>query len=238
MIMRKTFYALLMGSCLITHLSIADEDTPTVKPRTPAPNLAPAHSGLFIAPDIQLYEAHWQGMDTMILDSELRQKLQYPRGLRGVIVNEVTLNASLSGMLGGDIIIAVDGEPVTNLDNFQRQTRRVKTRNHAAITVMRKSDTRNGDRYTMNRMVFVLRARDELGFAQVESAPMIVPGDPRPHPDRGPCTQCHTLGDGRFTMPDPDLINLPPPRLSRQTLATGIPPHRDRGSCEACHQPL
>ncbi len=219
----------------------ADEDQGggnTVPPREPAANLAAKTSGMFISPNISLYEAHWQGMDVMLLDAELRQKLKYPRGLQGVIINEVTLNASLSGMLGGDIIIAVDGNQVTNLQEFQKQTRTVKNRNHAPVTVLRKSSHKNGDRYTMNRMIFILRARDELGFAQVESAPMIVPGDPRPPPDRGPCTDCHTVGDGRFTMPDPDLINLPPPKIPQDVMLMGVPPHKDRGPCEACHQPL
>jgi membrane-associated protease RseP (regulator of RpoE activity) len=205
---------------------------------TQVENIAPPNSGIFMARDIALYEGHWQGMDVMLLDAELRQKLRYPKGLRGVIINEVTLNAALSGMLGGDIIIAIDGNPITDLESFKRETYRMRLRNHAPIKILRKSDGMNDNRYIMNQMVFVLRARGELGFAQMESAPMIMPGEPRPHPDRGPCTKCHSIGDGRFTMPDPDLITLPPPRIKAEDVDANRSPHGDRGPCLACHQLL
>ncbi|MBF0255416.1 MAG: PDZ domain-containing protein [Gammaproteobacteria bacterium] len=201
-------------------------------------NIAPPDSGIFMARNIALYEGHWQGMDVMLLDAELRQKLKYPMGLRGVIVNEVTLNAALSGILGGDVIISIDGNPVIDLESFKRETYNMRLRNHAPIKVLRKSDSKNGDRYIMNQMVYVLRANGELGFAQMESAPMIMPGEPRPHPDRGPCTQCHSIGDGRFTMPDPDLITLPPPKIKAQDVDLNRSPHGDRGPCLACHQLL
>lgn len=188
-----------------------------------------------MARDIALYEGHWQGMDVMLLDAELRQKLLYPKGLKGVIINEVTLNAALSGMLGGDIIIAIEGERVLSLEDFKHLTYQYRQRNHVAVTVLRKSELQNGDRFIMNRHIFILRARKEVGMAQMESAPMIEPGDPRPHPDRGPCTRCHTIGDGRFTMPDPDLIILPPPAIDPIDIQRNNRPHSDRGPCIACH---
>ncbi len=199
-------------------------------------NIAPAGSGIFMARDIQLYEGHWQGMDVMLLDAELRRKLKYPLGLKGVIINEVTLNSALSGMLGGDVVIAIEGQPITSLEDFQQQSYLVRQRNHVAVTVLRKTDELNGDRYIMNRMVFILRAQLEVGVAQMESAPMILPGDTRPHPERGACTKCHSIGDGRFTMPDPDLITLPPPPIKVLDVQTNNRPHNDRGPCVACHQ--
>ncbi|MBF0219206.1 MAG: PDZ domain-containing protein [Gammaproteobacteria bacterium] len=228
--------ALLLSPLLLADPGEAENATPTPLKIDPlSVNIAPPNSGIFMAQDIRLYEAQWQGMDTMNLDSELRQKMKYPKGLRGVIVNEVTLNAAMSGMLGGDIIIAVEGNRVNDLQEFQDQSRQVERRNHAALTVLRKTDQMNDGRYIMNRMVFVLRSVLPLGFAQVESAPMIMPGEPRPHPERGPCTHCHTIGDGRFTMPDPDLITLPPPAISKTDVTGNKPPHNDRGPCLACH---
>ncbi|MBT7478206.1 MAG: magnetochrome domain-containing protein, partial [Gammaproteobacteria bacterium] len=195
-------------------------------------NLASASSGNFIGADIKLYEAHWQGMDVMKLTAELRKQLGYPMGMQGVIINEVTLNAALSGMLGGDIIVAVKDMPVVDLETFQFATRQVKDLRHAAVTVMRKGERKDlNGRYMMRQMVYMIRARLELGFAQVEGAPMILPGDPRPHAYRGPCTDCHTVGSGTFTMPDPDLIILPPPNLTSAEIAAGKRPHRDRGAC-------
>ena len=206
---------------------------------TAVANLAPARSGNFVGSNIMLYEAHWQGMDVMKLTAELRQQLGYPKGMQGAIINEVTLNAALSGMLGGDIIVSIKERPVVDLESFQQATREVKDQRHAAVTVMRKGSQRDANgRYGMRRMVYIIRARLDLGFAQVEGAPMILPGDPRPHPYRGPCTDCHTVGDGTFTMPDPDLITLPPPDLSAEVMDSGRRPHRDRGPCVACHKRL
>jgi membrane-associated protease RseP (regulator of RpoE activity) len=210
-------------------------NAPVAHVGTQVENIAPANSGIFMARDLALYEGHWQGMDVMLLDAELRRKLNYPKGLKGVIVNEVTLNAALTGMLGGDVIVAIDSHIVTDLESFKRATYQMRLRSHAPIKVLRKSDAKNGNRYIMNQRVFVLRARGELGFAQMESAPMIMPGEPRPHPDRGPCTKCHSIGDGRFTMPDPDLITLPPPRIKAQDVDKNRSPHGDRGPCLACH---
>lgn len=199
-------------------------------------NLAPPNSGNFIPSTMKLYEAHWQGMDVMKLTSELRQQLGYPRGMQGVIINEVTLNAALSGMLGGDIIVGIRDVPVTELESFVEATRQVKHLRHAAVTVMRKGKERDENgRYVMQRRVHIIRTHIELGFAQAEGAPMILPGDPRPHGYRGPCTDCHTIGDGTFTMPDPDLIILPPPDLTNKQIQSGERPHRDRGPCIACH---
>lgn len=199
-------------------------------------NLAAPGSGNFVPSRMKLYEAHWQGMDVMKLTAELRQQLGYPRGMQGVIINEVTLNAALSGMLGGDIIVAIKDMPVTELESFVEASRQVKNLRHAAVTVMRKGEEKdNNGRYVMHRMVYILRARLELGFAQAEGAPMILPGDPRPHAYRGACTDCHTIGDGSFTMPDPDLIILPPPPISTEQVQQNDNPHRDRGPCIACH---
>ncbi len=174
--MNKAIAIIVLALALLPHHSILADGNEDEAPRRTAPavghasqevvNIAPPGSGIFMARDMALYEGHWQGSDVMLLDAELRQKLRYPKGLKGVIVNEVTLNAALSGMLGGDVIIAIDGEPVTNLEDFKRLTYQMRRRNHAPITVLRKSDGKNSNRYIMNRMVFVLRARGELGFAR------------------------------------------------------------------------
>ncbi|MEI6986396.1 MAG: magnetosome magnetite formation protein MamP [Rhodospirillaceae bacterium] len=191
----------------------------------------------FVPDNLQLYEAHWQGMDTRLLTSELRRKLRFPKGLTGIVVGEVTLAAARSGLLGGDVIIAVENQAVTTLENFQEATRTVATSREASIAALRRTGVRDpaGNRSTMVRLNLVLTAERELGFAQVEAAPMIKPGDPRPHPDRGVCTQCHAIGTGFELAPDPDLITLPPPMLSRENLARGLRPHEDRGPCQACH---
>ncbi|CAK0744609.1 PDZ domain-containing protein [Azospirillaceae bacterium] len=191
----------------------------------------------FIPDSVQIYEAHWQGMDVRLLTAELRRKLRYPQQLEGILVGEVTMNAARSGLLGGDVIIAVEGQAVKTLEAFQEATRAVAASKQATLGVLRKTGPRNqlGNRAAMIRLTLVLVDSRELGFAQVEGAPMIKPGDPRPHPDRGPCTQCHAVGTGFELTPDPDLITLPPPALSREIVAKGFRPHEDRGPCQACH---
>lgn len=189
----------------------------------------------YVAPDIRLSEAHWQGMDTTQLDQELRRTLKYPKGLQGILIDEVTLNAAKSGLNAGDVIVAVEGVPVTTLQGFQAQTKVLRNRQHAALSTLRKSNKVKDGRFTMNRFDFVLRADSVLGFAQVESAPMILAGDPRPHPYRGACTLCHAIGSGFELTPDPDLITLPPPPITKAAITEGLSPHRDRGPCVACH---
>ncbi len=189
----------------------------------------------YIPSAIQLFEAHWQGMDVRLLDSELRRKLKYPRGLLGILIDEVTLNAAKAGLLAGDIIIQVMKDRVTTLEEFQQTTRIVRGLRQATLTVLRKGDGKEDGRFAMNRITLVLRGDPDLGFAQLEAAPMILPGDGRPHPYRGACTSCHAVGIGFELTPDPDLITLPPPPLSHATVVKEINPHRDRGPCEACH---
>ena len=178
-----------------------------------------------------------QGLDARELTAELRQKLGYPKGLEGALVGEVTLGAARAGLLGGDVIVAVADQPVTTLASFQEATRTAANSRQAAVAVLRKTPTREptGNRYAVVRLTLMVVADRELGFAQAEGAPMIKPGDPRPHAVRGPCTHCHTVGTGFELRPDPDLISLPPPVIPQRLAASGSRPHEDRGPCEACH---
>ena len=189
----------------------------------------------FLPSNIQISEAHWQGMDVTVLTAELRQKLRYPSGLLGLLVDEVTLNAARSGLMAGDVIVNVGNVPVTTLEEFQQASRMLRNMNKAELTSLRKGEMNERGRYSMRRVSVALIGDPDLGFAQLESAPMIVPGDGRPHPYRGACTNCHAIGVGFELTPDPDLITLPPPNLTHATVVKGISPHRDRGPCEACH---
>jgi len=188
----------------------------------------------FVSPDIKWYEGHWQGMDTMELDDELKLKLGYPMGLQGIFVIEVTLNTALSGVLAGDILVAVESIEVKNLRTFQFATRKIQHKTHAAVSILRK-DKKSGKAVLMRKHVYVVRGRNSLGFAQVEAAPMIVPGEFRPHGYRGPCTDCHAIGEGFQLAQDPDLITLPPPVIT-DVQAKQKQPHEDRGACHICHQ--
>ncbi|OSM08630.1 putative Magnetosome protein MamP [Magnetofaba australis IT-1] len=188
--------------------------------RAPMPT-DPTRSGAFVAPDIQLSEAHWQGLEALPLTLELKRKLKLPLDLSGLLVDEVSLNAALSGLQAGDVIVGVNGRAVDNLKAFQEESRRLQMREQINLTAYRK-----GRLYT-----FTLSADKNVGLAQVETAPMIQAGDIMPHPYRGPCTSCHAISPNKGTMPDPDLIILPPGPIRQGAQR----PHRDRGPCAACH---
>ena len=207
-------------------------DTVRANPRTAPQTVTP---GNFIPKKIALSEAHWQGMDTMRLTSELRRKLKFPRGLQGIMIDEVTLNSANSVFLAGDVIVKVNNDRVTTLEEFQQSSRKVRNLNRVPMTVLRKGDKTQDGRFAITQMILFLRAEPDLGIAQVEAAPMIAPGDVRPHPYRGACTNCHTIGIGFELTPDPDMIILPPPTITKATADMGVSPHLDRGPCVACH---
>ncbi|MEO5348647.1 MAG: PDZ domain-containing protein [Magnetococcus sp. YQC-3] len=175
----------------------------------------------YVAPNIQLAEAHWQGMEAIPLTVELKKKLKLPLGLQGVLLDETTLAAATAGLRAGDVLVAINGNAVTTLEGVLQESKRVKRQKLVTLTVQRQ-----GRLYPI-----VLTVPDELGFAQVETAPMILTGDVAPHQYRGPCTQCHAIGTGGHMVPDPDLVTLPAPVIR----AGVVRPHQDRGPCEACH---
>lgn len=198
----------------------------------PGPGQSAASTPSFTAPNVQFSEAHWQGLEAIPLTLELKKKLNLPRDLKGVLIDETTLAAAESGLQAGDVLVAIQGNPVTNLEEVLRETKRVKRLKAATLTVQRARGALAGRvTVSMERLRIVLRVKDELGFAQVETAPMILPGDITPHPYRGPCTQCHAIGTKGHMVPDPDMITLPAPPIR----ADMPRPHQDRGPCTACH---
>jgi membrane-associated protease RseP (regulator of RpoE activity) len=177
----------------------------------------------YVAPNIRLAEAHWQGLEALPLSAELKQKLRLPNALNGLLIDEVTLNAATSGLLAGDVLGAVDGSVVNSLEDLVRVSKRVQNQTSVTVTVYREGQW----------LSFTLSAPDNIGFAQTETAPMILPGEIMPHPYRGSCTECHAIGVTGHMVPDPDNIILPPPPISAKVTTA---PHQDKGPCHACHQ--
>ena len=206
---------------------VAAEPPPALGPT--APNSTDPVPANYIPRRLKVFEGHWQGLDARLLTVELARKLKFPPNLRGALLGEVTLNAANAGLLAGDVITKVEDVPIASIEDLQEASRMVMNRSEAHLTVIRK------DGHAFRTLILTLRADRGLGFVQVEGAPMIQPGDPRPHPYRGQCTDCHTVGTGFELAPDPDLISLPPPVISRKTADVGVSPHEDRGPCEACH---
>jgi hypothetical protein len=160
-------------------------------------------------------------MEAVPLTWEIAAKLNIPLDEKGVLVDEVTLASADSGLRGGDIIKSINGIKVTDLNEFYNVTRRLRNQNNAFFEVKR--DNR--------LMTFELQVMDELGFAQLEAAPMILPGSIAPHRYRGPCTDCHTIGNTGHLSPDPEMVTLVPPPISKEAQC----PHRYRGECHLCH---
>ncbi|MEO5366612.1 MAG: PDZ domain-containing protein [Magnetococcus sp. WYHC-3] len=188
----------------------------------PAPvALDPNTPQTYVAANIQLSEAHWQGMEALPLSDELKKKLKLPAQLTGLMVDEVSLAAGASGVMAGDVLLAVNGRKVESLRELQAQSRLVQMDTSVTLTVYRQGKI----------LTFTMADTDNLGLAQVETAPMILPGDIMPHAYRGPCTQCHAIGASGHIVPDPDGIILPPGPIQ----AGAAMPHADRGPCVACH---
>jgi membrane-associated protease RseP (regulator of RpoE activity) len=189
----------------------------TEMPTSQADTLKP-----FLNPKARLAEGHWKGLEALPLSAELKKKLRLPMELEGLLVDEVTLNAATAGLLAGDVILAINSQRIRTLEELKAATLRIQLAKSATITVYRGGKVQN----------FLLVAQNSLGQAQVETAPMILPGEIMPHPYRGPCTQCHAIGTTGHIVPDPDGIVLPPPAIRAGTAV----PHKDRGPCQACHQ--
>ncbi|MBF0195913.1 MAG: PDZ domain-containing protein [Magnetococcales bacterium] len=188
------------------------------------PSQTPSVLG-YADPAIQLSEGHWQGMEVLPLSTELKKKLKLPRRLMGLLVDEVTLYAADSGLMAGDVLVAINSRPVLSIEDMVRETKRLQNRNSATLTAYRKEEWKT---FTLQ-----VPPGDNLGFAQVETAPMVLPGAMRPHPYRGPCSNCHRIAQtGQPMMPDPDGIILPPPPIRANTPM----PHQDRGPCHVCHK--
>lgn len=189
---------------------------------SPPQSVAPVSE--FIPAKPLLAEAHWQGMEAIPLTSELKKKLNLPMNAQGVLIDEVTLQSIQAGLLAGDILVAVNSRQVLTLEDVYRESRGVQNQESVVLTVIRGGQWKN--------FQLMSAPGENLGFAQVETAPMILPGDIKPHRYRGPCTMCHAIGQTGHLVPDPDGIILPPPPIK----AGVTRPHMDRGPCLACHR--
>jgi hypothetical protein len=170
-----------------------------------------------------LWEGHWLGMETMELAPELATEYKIPAGVKGVLVDEVSLEAAESGLLAGDMVQAIDGVPTPDLAAFTEATRRVKNKNSAEMLVSRQG-------YMLKLKISAERA---LGFSQNEAASPIPPGSISPHRTRSkPCTACHIImqNGGQLAIDAGDILPNPPPIKEG-----AVPIHENRGKCKNCH---
>lgn len=171
----------------------------------------------------ELVEGHWLGMETIPLVPELAKEFNIAPDTKGILVDEVSLEAAESGVLAGDMVVAVDGFATPDLYAFTEATRRVRNRTQAKVLVSRRGQL----------LEYIISATRPLGFAQNESAQPIRPGAISPHRSRGKaCTTCHIIMEtgGQLPIDAGDILPNPPPIIKG-----AVAPHEDRGKCNTCH---
>lgn len=170
-----------------------------------------------------LIEGHWMGMELIPLLPALAQKYGIPPNTKGLLVDEITLEAAESGLLAGDVVLAVDGVATPDLIAFTKATRRVRNRDKTNILVSRRGTL----------LKLTISSQRTLGFSQNEAAQPIMPGALRPHRKmKRSCTSCHIImrTGGQLPVDMGDILPNPPPIMKR-----AVPPHENRGKCNVCH---
>jgi hypothetical protein len=192
-------------------------------------NAIPIEAGRLPTPKEQraskkiLVEGHWLGIELIPLTPELSKEYNVGLDIKGLLVDEISLEGAESGILAGDMIVAVERAATPNLVAFTEATRRVKNRNKAEVLVSRRG----------RLLKFEVSSERALGFSQNEAAQPIVPGAISPHRIRSkPCTACHIImrTGGQLPTDAGDILPNPPPITKGST-----PPHEYRGACKDCH---
>ena len=171
----------------------------------------------------ELVEGHWLGMEVIPLVPELAKEFNIAPDTKGILVDEISLESAESGVLAGDMVVAVDDYATPDLYAFTEATRRVRNRTSAKILVNRRGAL----------LEYTISSTRPMGFSQNESAQPIKPGAISPHRSRGKaCTECHIIMEtgGQLPIDAGDILPSPPP-----ILRGAVAPHEDRGKCSTCH---
>ena len=165
-------------------------------------------------------------MEVIPLTAAIAEANSIPPDVVGVLIDEVTLLSAEAGLYAGDVITAVNGKKVSDLESFRLATKDVAQSNRANLSVY------SGGKYKD----IVVFSTEALGIAQMEAAPMILATDRSPHGRRGPCDRCHTisktpLNSGQLAKDQGDILTKVAPNIRK-----GVPPpHRSRGTSTLCH---
>jgi len=93
--------------------------------------------GLFW-PDEKPPEPQWLGMEVESLTPDVRAALGLHPDQRGVYVSDVVGVAADAGVIEGDVIVAVDQHPVTDLDSYRAAARASRGRPSVSLGVVRR----------------------------------------------------------------------------------------------------
>jgi serine protease Do len=79
------------------------------------------------------------GMTLRNLTPDLAERLEAPRGTRGVVVMDVEGGSAAedAGLQRGDVIVSVNGNPVTNVDGFESELDQARAEGLARLRVRR-----------------------------------------------------------------------------------------------------
>ncbi|MBF0123278.1 MAG: hypothetical protein HQL21_07750 [Candidatus Omnitrophica bacterium] len=171
----------------------------------------------------EFIEGHWMGLELIPLVPELAKEFGIPADTKGLLVDEISLESAESGILAGDMVVAVEGFATPDLVAFTEATRRVKNSFKAKVLVSRRGKL----------MTFTFSSKRTIGFSQNEAAQPITPGALSPHRSRNkPCTACHIImvTGGQLPTDAGDILPNPPP-ITKGAVA----PHENRGKCNSCH---
>ena len=184
----------------------------------------------------------------------LRQEYDIPQDVEGLLIDEVTLEATECGFLAGDVVQSVAGYPIKTLKDFLKASMKVQNETKVKIEIFRSSHAQalsgdigindfKGRANALNapqktkKLTLALRIADyynNLGYANMDAAPPIQPGAISPHKDRGrKCTECHVFMNtgGQLAVDAGDIVPNPP------AINKGSPcPHENRGQCNFCHR--
>jgi len=110
------------GVCTNCHTVVSSRGNPipTVAPRTTAvgQTVAPRMT----APLRTATEGEWMGLEVAPITPITGRQYQIPYGTQGLVVVEVEGSAAIAGLKAGDVVLSVNGVPISNMTNFFQAT--------------------------------------------------------------------------------------------------------------------
>ena len=118
---------------------------------------------------MQFAEAHWHGLEIVPITDQDRRQFLIPFDVKGVMVDEVTMEATQCGFLAADVVLEVEGYPTPDLKEFLIASLRVQDRKKARFAVWRQG---NRQTLTLESAVYY----PDLGYANMEGGEAGIPG--------------------------------------------------------------
>lgn len=158
-------------SALFFHLSPADARPPlgeAIRKNLSRIPPSPAKQEFSIS-RMAFAEAHWHGLELTPLTDQDRRQFLIPFNIKGVLVDEVTLEAIECGFLAADVLKKVEGYPTPDLKEFLIATMRIEKRREAKMEIYRQGKD----------LTLTLKAASyygDLGYANMEGGEGGIPG--------------------------------------------------------------